>query len=110
MEVPAASVRPLAVVVLGVVGVGVVARGVVVRGVVVRGVVVRGVVVVAGVVARAAVSAPGWTATVVSTGASCRSRFRLSAAAVSAFSPLEHAAIAAIPRAASIVLDISVPP
>jgi hypothetical protein len=61
---------------------------------------------VVGVVA--AVSADGWSfsAAVVSTGASCRSRFRLSAEATFCRSPRPPAAAARSVSAASIVLDI----
>jgi hypothetical protein len=47
-----------------------------------------------------------FSGTVVSTGASCRSRLRLSAAAVSLLSPRPQAATAANVSAAIIVLDI----
>jgi hypothetical protein len=61
-----------------------------------------------GVAATVAVSTPGWSFSValVSTGASCRSRFRLSAEATSRRSPRPHAAAASNVSAASIVLDI----
>ncbi|MBA2627327.1 MAG: hypothetical protein H0U85_04890 [Gemmatimonadales bacterium] len=72
-------------------------------GVVVR-VGVREVVVV--VVVTAVSAARSLSLAEVSTGASCKSRFRLSAAAVSAFSPRAQAASAATPSAASIILDI----
>jgi hypothetical protein len=63
---------------------------------------------VAGAGVMAAVSAPGrsLSVAVVSTGASCRSRFRLSADATSRRSPRPHAAAASNVSAASIVLDI----
>jgi len=58
-------------------------------------------------VADAAVSlGRSFNVAVVSTGASCKSRFRLSAAAVSLRSPRLQAAMAAIVSAAMIVLDI----
>jgi hypothetical protein len=62
----------------------------------------------AGAGVMAAVSAPGrsLSVAVVSTGASCRSRFRLSADATSRRSPRPHAAAASNVSAASIVLDI----
>jgi hypothetical protein len=60
------------------------------------------------VAAGAGVLAVGrsFSGTVVSTGASCRSRLRLSAAAVSLLSPRPQAATAASVSAAIIVLDI----
>src|SRR3954469_12682742 len=64
-------------------------------------------VAVLGVAVEAAVSlGRSFNAAVVSTGASCRSGLRLSAAAVSVRSPRLQAAIAAIVSAAMIVLDI----
>jgi hypothetical protein len=58
--------------------------------------------------AGAGALAVGWSfnSAVVSTGASCRSRLRLSAAAVSRLSPPPQAATAANVSAAIIVLDI----
>jgi hypothetical protein len=63
-------------------------------------------VAVLGVVDAAVSLGRSFKAAVVSTGASCRSRLRLSAAAVSVRSPRLQAAIAAIVSAAMIVLDI----
>jgi hypothetical protein len=63
----------------------------------------------AGVLVGAAVllvSGRSFSVAVVSTGASCRSRLRLSAAAVSRLSPPPQAAIAVNVSAAIIVLDI----
>jgi hypothetical protein len=84
--------------------VGVVALGVVVRGD------AAGRLVLAGVgdagAAVLAVSGRSLSWAVVSTGASCRSRLRLSAAAVSRLSPRLQAATAVNVSAAMIVLDI----
>jgi hypothetical protein len=63
-------------------------------------------VAVLGVLEAAVSLGRSFNAAVVSTGASCRSRLRLSAAAVSVRSPRLQAAIAAIVSAAMIVLDI----
>jgi hypothetical protein len=62
----------------------------------------------AGAAVATAVSALGrsFSAALVSTGASCRSRLRLSAEATSDFSPRPHAARASSVSAASRVLDI----
>src|SRR5919112_3957287 len=88
---------------VGAEGDGVVAVGAEVLGAA-AGRVVRAGVRVAG--AGAAAVGRSFSSALVSTGASCRSRLRLSAAAVSPLSPRPQAAMAARVSAAIMVLDI----
>src|SRR5689334_16267822 len=65
-----------------------------------------GAVGVTGVAAAVSALGRSFSAALVSTGASCRSRFRLSAEATSRLSPRPHAAAASSASAASLILDI----